>query len=311
MKRRAGFTLVELLVVIAIIGVLIALLLPAIQSAREAARRAQCGNNLKQIGLAHIQYENVHRQYANVVDVPTSLSNPQPTWLVSILPLLDETALFNRWKAVGAANDVLAIPVAMFYCPTRRAPLSYPSYVNSGDGDADDAPILTHTPKSDYAINGGADIHNNAAFDIYRIPMLGIYESKYPAPGVRPVRAKEVTDGLSRTYLVGEKSVKIEEYTESPPVGQCGGDTSSIYACKSTDCVRIANGDPQHDPNHFNALNGLTSWLCQEFGSAHSSTWNAVFCDGSVHSLSFNISFSTHQALATRAAGDKPNEREY
>src|SRR5215471_15648678 len=105
LRRRLGFTLVELLVVIAIIGILIALLLPATQAAREAARRAQCANNLKQIGLASVVYERNHGAYANFAGQPIPPSHTYsvmttPTWIVAILPHMEESAIYTTWARI-------------------------------------------------------------------------------------------------------------------------------------------------------------------------------------------------------------------
>jgi Protein of unknown function (DUF1559) len=119
------------------------------------------------------------------------------------------------------------------------------------------------------------------------------------------VRAKDVTDGLSKTYLVGEKSMAANQYE----TGTDQGDGGSIFDCMRGSCLRFAKRTPAHD-----SLPGAgteSCWGCHSFGSAHASTWNAVLCDGSVRSLTYTMSFSTHKALASRAAGDSPNSKEY
>ena len=119
------------------------------------------------------------------------------------------------------------------------------------------------------------------------------------------VRVRDIRDGLSKTYFAAEKMIPMDSYES----GQFWGDESSIYICPLGECVRFAEQPPQHDIiNHFD--NNQTCWACHSFGSAHSSTWNAVYCDGSVHSLTFTMSFNTHRALASRAAGDTANPKE-
>jgi prepilin-type N-terminal cleavage/methylation domain-containing protein/prepilin-type processing-associated H-X9-DG protein len=300
MHRRAGFTLVELLVVIAIIGILVALLLPAIQFAREAARRTSCLNNLKQVGLAAIQHENVHRHYANHTD---SMNLRMGSWITSIMPFMEEKVVFDEWQKVVGHNSssstitlsihqVMATPVASLYCPSRRPVAAYPGSepfivfsVPSG------LPRLTaHT---DYALNGGAAQRP----DEFAVKWPGIWERVGgPENSPKRVRYKDIKDGLSKTYLIAEKAMSSRHYTS----GRDPGDNSSIYDCSRGNCVRFAKRVPIHDQ-----LEAENCWSCHNFGSAHPTSFNAVFCDGSVHSLTYDISFATHAALASRAAADK------
>jgi prepilin-type N-terminal cleavage/methylation domain-containing protein len=282
MLRRAGFTFVELLVVIAILGILVALLLPAIQSAREAARRTTCLNNLKQVGLAAIQHENVHRHYANHTD---SMNLSMGSWITAIMPFMEETVLHDEWeRAVGrgtgsSANatqsiyEIMATPVASLYCPSRRPVAAYPGsepFLVFSVNPNDPLRLTAHT---DYALNGGAANR----LDEFAVKWPGIWR-RIGGPENRPklVRYKDVTDGLSKTYLVAEKAMSARHYTS----GRGPGDNSSIYDCSRGNCVRFAKRVPIHDQ-----MEAENCWSCHNFGSAHPASFNAVYCDGSVHSL--------------------------
>ena len=116
---------------------------------------------------------------------------------------------------------------------------------------------------------------------------------------------RDVTDGLSKTYYAAEKMIPADEYED----GTFWGDSNSIFVCPLGDCVRFAEQPPQHDPLvHLDQNQACKS--CHNFGGSHPSTWNAVYCDGSVHALTFIMSFATHRALASRAAGDATNPKE-
>jgi hypothetical protein len=151
---------------------------------------------------------------------------------------------------------------------------------------------------TDYALNGGASIRP----DVFEVKWPGIWERlPWPDKSINPMKRigyKGVKDGLSKTYLIGEKSVSSNHYMS----GRDPGDDSSIFDCAGGNCVRFAKRVPIQDrPEAEN------NWSGQNFGSAHPTSWNAVFCDGSVHSLSYEMDFSTHAALASRAAGDRAN----
>jgi prepilin-type N-terminal cleavage/methylation domain-containing protein len=322
--RRRGFTLVELLCVIAIIGILIALLLPAIQSAREAARLTQCANNLKQIGLAETQYEAGHRKYANFVATGGTATQASvwATWPVAILPQMQETTLFSAWaKAYSYTSDgipevlnvsstselsqICGTPVAPYYCPSRRAPAAYPGWIDT----------LTPTwfwgrvAKIDYGLNQGVLnlVPTGPAFTSNNFTRRKGIAQDFLAAGPDPVRAKDVTDGLSKTYLVGERAMNSNFYEtikgDEPNTG--------MFMCGTTDCYRAADNPPIRDPSSpsWGAIG--YSLPVYPFGSTHTSTWCMAFCDGSVHQLSYNIDLATHQALSSRAGGDSPDPKEY
>ena len=245
----AGFTLVELLVVIAIIGVLVALLLPAVQAAREAARNSQCKNSLRQIGLGMLNYESSKKAFPSGgwgwrwMGDPDAGSGPrQPGgWIFQVAPYLEQA---NVTRIGGGARgqakkDALATQraavVPLFYCPSRRAPAPLPSLeicFNSENPTTGDA-------KSDYAANGGAArlapsqgpvanadytdcegkfptcrTSSNAPPDEWKAPDDGTINNKFS--GIVTARTgaslRQVTDGTSNTLMAGEKYLPTEFY---------------------------------------------------------------------------------------------------
>src|SRR5262249_10813840 len=120
LPRKLGFTLVELLVVIAIIGVLVALLLPAVQAARESARRTQCSNNLKQVVLAMTQYSDTYRGAFPVAEYNLGWG----TWLVGLLPYIEQKALFDQYKGFGGLNASGGIDTNLVYSASINLPVT-------------------------------------------------------------------------------------------------------------------------------------------------------------------------------------------
>jgi prepilin-type N-terminal cleavage/methylation domain-containing protein len=318
-----AFTLVELLVVVAIISILMALLLPAVQGTREGARRTQCANNLKQIGLAQIEYERTRNQYATKTGAYNQVGlDKSPPWIVALLPYMEQTALFELWARVSgyrpgataptgtAVLELFRSPIAIFNCPTRRPAQPYPmaqkmSFTLAGN-------LIDKSARSDYAINGGSAGSPTESFANPTITFPGIWDGKVTkdATGkqiitMKTVRRKDVTDGLSKTYLVGEKTIPSQEYE----TGKFWGDAGSIYTAPIGDAVRFVEKEPTRDVamqrgRNAQVVQDENCMSCHCYGSAHPNTWNAVFCDGSVRMLGYNMSFSTHKAFSTRSAKD-------
>ncbi len=173
-RLRRGFTLVELLVVITIIGILIALLLPAVQAAREAARKMQCSNNLKQLALGCLQHEHANGKFPTggwnyywVGDATRGFGKKQPgSWLYSILPYIDELPLFqmsasdassqqlvyNNTTSIQGAAIMTATPLTVMNCPTRRASVAYPLGIDIHNPPGGSTSQIV---KGDYAGNSG------------------------------------------------------------------------------------------------------------------------------------------------------------
>ena len=210
MSRR-GFTLVELLVVIAIIGALVALLLPAVQQAREAARATRCRNNLKQFGLALQNYHDVHSVFPtgsiNSVDGPSAATSPIWAWSAFILPMIEQAALYNSLEVdktqpaqkLQTAPQLFKTPIPVFRCPSDFGP----KFMEHTFNTVTDSGGATHgTLVSNYIGNVGAIANTDAAAfadgpDTTRF--TGIFGHR-SVVGIR-----NITDGTSNTILLGER----------------------------------------------------------------------------------------------------------
>ena len=346
---RRGFTLVELLVVIAIIGILVALLLPAVNSAREAARRTQCSNNLRQIALACLNHESAHRAFPAggwgflwVGDPDRGVGESQPGgWIFAITPFIEEAAIAAAGRGIpggilGASTPKkLAIsrqmshPISVFYCPTRRGVQAYPS-IDPSTGQPIQPPWNAVAPdvyaKSDYAANGGGD-----KIALGRGPTPLCYDS-YPdctgwvwnSPaqyrrwdGIvgyrRGASLRQITDGASKTLLVGEKYLSKDMYTN----GRHDADNNSMYEGFDWDTVRWGGAQAAVNPNDNpgkipvqDAISraGSTSDFAEHFGGPHS-VLNTANCDGSVASVSFDVDPEIWNAQSRRNGGKTGRER--
>ncbi|MBN2021568.1 MAG: DUF1559 domain-containing protein [Pirellulales bacterium] len=291
--RPRGFTLVELLVVIAIIGVLIALLLPAIQAAREAARKLQCSNNLKQQALALQAYHDAHSHYP----YGAIKSNELP-WRVFILPYIEKEALFDRFDFNGnfAASDNLAIglvPVSDFFCPSGTELFSiYGSGVVNGQ----------QTYTAHYFGVAGPEGGDPFGRPYTVVPSGNPSYGENAMDGVlttnQAIDVSEVADGTSNTFALGEV---VHEYPgiygygtgrEGRAVG--GGDgqpwvRGSISGANLA-CKNVAFGINQ--PGDLTARIAFASW--------HPGGANFAKCDGSVNFVSQDIAMVVYKATASR-----------
>jgi prepilin-type N-terminal cleavage/methylation domain-containing protein/prepilin-type processing-associated H-X9-DG protein len=304
MGRRSAFTLVELLVVIAIIGILTSLLLPGVQAAREAGRRAQCANHLKQWGLAARMHVDSHKffpsagwgsQWAGEPDLGFGRKQPG-SWLYSCLAFVEEGALYQLGSGQPSKKptrvQLVTTPIALFYCPSRRDVATY--HIGYGYHNSDPIPnnLAAHT---DYAANSGTVLldptwgpGDYAAAKTYPFQLgTGVCDRG------SEVTLAQVRDGLSHTYFCGEKYVNGDHYTD----GMDGGDDQSAYCGFDADTGRFTYDTPLAD--YLNL--GVSAMM--SFGSAHLGGFQMAFCDGSVRTIEYEIDLTTHQYLSNRDDG--------
>jgi len=330
---KSGFTLVELLVVITIIGILIALLLPAVQAAREAARMLQCQNNLKQISLAALDHEHVNGWlptggwgYGWAGDPDGGFGKRQPgSPFYNILPYMDQQPLHDMSQMATASSSptkaqlalrLIQTPLAMLNCPTRRPAAVYPSstwtlYTTAGNTTV---PQMPGTCRSDYAWNGGSVIVSWGSG-----PSPPVSDASFDSAAMRDnngvgcqrsmVKFCEIADGTSNTYLVGEKYLYPDWYFGSPADMSAGGaDDQAAFCADDADIWRWTHAVV--DPNHYPSWPAGPPRQDQPgydpgvpFGSAHAICLNMALCDGSVQRINYTIDKYVHQYLGSRNDG--------
>ena len=314
--RRRAFTLVELLVVITIIGILIGLLLPAVQSARESGRRTQCGNSLKQLTLAARQHETAHQYFPTGGWANTWSGDPnygtgqtQPGgWTYNILPFMDQQPLHDMGIGMApSANKALLgqaalTTIASFYCPTRRTavvcPLSSMTCNSSG---------ISTSARCDYAANAGTIQDPTTQWS--SVPQSGnpgaVYATGIPTPdpsvnadGVISTLSV-VTDadisrnGSSNMILFGVNFIVSSKYLS----GQDPGDAAQLFSGFGPDSERWGGNAAGPTPPVRDRAGIQNPTL---FGGAHADGLNLFTCDGSGHWTSYNIDPLTFFMLCSR-----------
>jgi prepilin-type N-terminal cleavage/methylation domain-containing protein/prepilin-type processing-associated H-X9-DG protein len=304
---RRGFTLIELLVVIAVIAVLLALLMPAVQSAREAARRTQCRNNIKQLALAWHNHESTAGFFPSGgwgyrwIGIPElSYGKNQPGgWTYSCLPFLDATTLYNTAGSVGKMIEQSRIPLPVLHCPSRRAAIAYPCVPSVVFREGGYSPVVS---RSDYAACSSSLFRNQGNSGIPAGPSTRAegLSGSFPwdmtdLTGVSflrsEVRIRDVSDGLSNTLMLGEKRLNPENYT----TGLDGGDNENAFSGWDNDLNRVTGVPPARDER------GTLDE--RAFGSAHAGAFNMALCDGSVRTFSYSVDQTVWVQLGHRSDG--------
>jgi len=328
-RHLPAFTLVELLVVIAIIGILVALLLPAVQAAREAARRSQCINNLKQLGLAFLNHESTHKYLPSsgwgwrwTGDPDRGYGRDQPGgWAYNVIGLMEESAIRDAGRGVtnattreAAMKAAAGTPIPIFNCPTRRAALAFPiarnGYLAYNLQSCTEGNCVV--ARSDYQVNSGnvnpgdsagpVD-YNDKTYDWPYEPTSGmIPDSKLPQSGISyqhsAIKLARITDGTSDTLMVGEKYKNPDNYLD----GLASNDDQSLFVGHDQDMNGYTYAQKKGLASQPFADSVLFEYQPQQdrpgydggtshtrFGSAHSAGLNLVFCDGSVRLMSFDV----------------------
>jgi prepilin-type N-terminal cleavage/methylation domain-containing protein len=332
--KRPAFTLVELLVVIAIIGILIALLFSAVQAAREAARRMQCRNNLKQIGLACQEHVDRQKHFPTggwgwwwVGDPDRGYAKNQPGgWVYNILHGLELTALRNTGKGTSEAQkrasiiQVVRTPISEMICPSRRTFGLFPKGMtgtfiayNADENNTNDNVLA----RSDYAACCGSQSFNQAGAGPTSFqdaltfkwvdsdnPASPYYQDgvMYCRSAIRPI---DISRGMSHTIMAGEKYIDSADYL----TGLDPGDNESMYTGQNNDNYRVTFLPPRLDHRGgLDPTDPARQLDTTQFGGPHATASHFVFCDGSVHGISYEVDPGSFRIFGSRNKSTIPPE---
>ena len=303
---RHGFTLLELLVVTAIIGILLALLLPAVQKVRESASLVRCANNLRQIGLALQMSHDTNQRFPSGgwgwswVGMPDRGTGPEQPggWLYNVLPYVEQQNLRNLGRGENSpqieqhVETALETPLSLFNCPSRRSGGPYPvlpkygTYlVGIGSTGATSNLVVSSMARSDYAANAGSQGFN----DIFAGPpsLADGDNPNYPWPSTdacngifyqrSTVTIAQITRGTSNTFLAGERYLNPLHYFDGDDLG----DNEGMYVGFDNDNYRVTIDPPTRDQRN------VDNYLL--FGSAHVAGVNMLYGDGSVRLVTYSV----------------------
>ncbi len=323
-KKFKAFTLVELLVVIAIIGILVGMMLPAVQMVRESARQTQCLNRLRQIGLATMMFDDTHQAFPparlypkKYASAPLDAGSDQPSWLVRILPYLEQQAFFEQFDLSGSyknqPTEAVQQALAAFVCPSRRSTdnaLAPDSTENvfvvapCGCGGFVEVDVVGGAT-GDYAGNHG-DLSPGsigAATDYYYggngtgviISSQAKRTGESHLTWVDRIGFRNITDGSSNTALAGELHVSPENLNSIPFNGPIyNGEDLAAFTRVGGPGVRILSGGEEG-----NSILGFGSW--------HPGTCNFVYADGSTKAVDNDIDTMTLGQICNRSDGQVQN----
>jgi prepilin-type N-terminal cleavage/methylation domain-containing protein len=300
--RRLGFTLVELLVVIAIIGVLVALLLPAVQAAREAARRMKCSNHLKQLSLGLLNYEDTHKTLP-----PAGIDSNAMSWLVMLLPYIEQKNLFDKfnftqggWNSFNRITVVKGVKIQAINCPSLTTPRDTFSLFDPAN-EADVSALHYYAvlgPNGPNAFGGNQNYETNGvdlAFG-FCAAQGAFGQARANGPTVIPLSnpLRTITDGTSNTLLLGEMAWNNYPYWRPWTRGHFIDVRGTLlYASKNV-----------RNPINSRIADG---WNDGSFGSLHPGGAMFSRVDGSVQFVRQSIDMGSYRALASRDGGETVN----